>query len=295
MRISRSVHARRNGQKKSVRASGAQCPRAGRTDCVTGAHRRARRIHRMGNGGHGSARCLALAKQRSDGDFERGGEESSGVGGHLGDASLQTPNLETGPTLSLVDRGQLVCDLLTTEPLGHANLFDSTRHQRALVCHDTCVSETETFLKSFQTQNRKPAIALRSVVDLMQPDMDAFEEWSAQLGVPFEKVLRKAGVSDPDDARASRSRMKRGGAPRVRQALREVLTEYERQRDKPTEIGALMLGVEEWSEIGAELATLDAGRFLRVLGRVRNMVDAARRGREAEEELEVDDTPAKKR
>lgn len=116
---------------------------------------------------------------------------------------------------------------------------------------------------------------------LLAPDMEVFEEWSAQLGVSFDKVLKKAGVADPGEARASRSRMRTGGAPRVRRRLK-VLTEYERQRQQPTQIGAIILGLTDWHELGSELAEIQPHEFLRLLSALRARVESARTSKKAE-------------
>jgi hypothetical protein len=117
---------------------------------------------------------------------------------------------------------------------------------------------------------------------LNAPDMEILKTWSSQQGRPFEAVLKKAGVSNPDlGSRASRSRMRSGGAPVVRRKLQKVLLEYERQRDRPTEIGAIMVGLADWQELGAELGELDPGQFLELLAALRACVLVARSNKDA--------------
>lgn len=101
--------------------------------------------------------------------------------------------------------------------------------------------------------------------------MQVFERWAQQLGVKWESVLRNAGVANPKTARATRNRMKDGGAPRTRRQLMDELKKLEQQRSEHTEIGALMLAYEEWQDIGAKLARLDPAQFLRLLDRARTV------------------------
>lgn len=147
-----------------------------------------------------------------------------------------------------------------------------------------CVSETETHVQTFQTLKLKCAIPLAgSMVNLLAPSMETLKEWSAQLGVPFEKVLKKADVRNPDaGSRATRMRMRNGGAPRARSKLLAVLLDYERQRETHTEIGAAVLGLDEWHRLGAELADLEPRRFLDLLDGARKRVETARASRSAE-------------
>lgn len=128
------------------------------------------------------------------------------------------------------------------------------------------------------------------MANLLAPSMETLREWSAQLGVSFEKVLKKAGVTDPDSgSRATRMRMRTGGAPRVRKKLMEVLLDYEGQRERPTEIGAVVRGLSEWHRVGAELAELEPSRFLELLAGARKRAEIARASRNAERPFFADE------
>jgi len=106
---------------------------------------------------------------------------------------------------------------------------------------------------------------------------DRFESWANELGVGFAIVLKKAGVADPDDeGRASRARMRKGGAPRVRQNLFAILSELEKKRATRTSTGAVMIGVEEWAQLGRELAALEPTKFMQLLHGARQHVEVAR-------------------
>lgn len=236
---------------------------------------------------------LALAVKRCDGNAERFGVKRSVGSAHLGESVLEAPYAESART-------NLSAQPPATPPARLSNLLDSSRDDGArssvsgapgfgslsnalALTHEACVSETETVCNTFQEQKRNHAIPLASLMaKLLAPDMEVFEERSAQLGVPFDKVLKKAGVADPGEARASRSRMRTGGAPRVRRRLKEVLTEYERQRQQPTQIGAIILGLTDWHELGSELAEIQPHEFLRLLSALRARVESARTSKKAE-------------
>ncbi|HWU90533.1 MAG TPA: hypothetical protein VN253_24880 [Kofleriaceae bacterium] len=104
-----------------------------------------------------------------------------------------------------------------------------------------------------------------------------FELWAGELGRSWPVVLREAGVADPNTARASRARMRKGGAPEVRRALYNTLVEMERKRSSPTMMGKLMMGVEDWATLGRQLAALDPHKFVELLDSLRDLVDTARR------------------
>ena len=243
----------------------------------------------------------ALAIERCDRDLESVGDNRRGVRRDLGHPGLDAPDLEPGHRAAAFASGEQFSDaigeLLPAQLLAQPDLLDPARNERAFGSHIEDVSETETRVQSFQTRKRKHAITLAGfMTKLIAPDMEVFEKWAAQLGVSFEKVLKKAGVSDPDEARASRSRMRKGGAPRVRQQLFEVLAELERQRSEPTEMGAVLIGLSRWQELGAELAELEPQQFLDLLAALRKRVEVARDAqRAAAPFFESQPSPARRR
>lgn len=108
------------------------------------------------------------------------------------------------------------------------------------------------------------------MADLLYPSWEDYERWAQALGISFDKVLTEADVANPKTgSRKTRSKMKGGYHDeypvRASEQIRDVLTKYERKAKSPTEIGALMVGVIEFRDLGAEIASLDPGRFRRLL------------------------------
>lgn len=210
--------------------------------------------------------------EREDGDAKRGGVLGSSSSTDLGGSGLDPPHLEAR-------RPEFLGKSAPSQLLGFPDLLDPLSDCGT---HRQDVSESETVVQPFQTRKRKRAISL-GVPNLLLPTMEDFEHWSEQLGLKFDEVLDAAGVADPKDARATRVRMRKGGAPRIRETLLKQLSEAERKRKRPTEIGSLMLGIEEWTTLGAELAGIDADGFRRLLDSLRERVATAKKTQAADD------------
>lgn len=97
-----------------------------------------------------------------------------------------------------------------------------------------------------------------------------FEEWATQLGEKWPKVLQAAEVSPPN--RTTKKRLAEGTAPRVHAALLSALTDIERKRKTPTKIGRIMVGLQDWNELGRMLLERDPDGFARALDTLRGWV-----------------------
>lgn len=107
-------------------------------------------------------------------------------------------------------------------------------------------------------------------MDVRRLNQEDFEQWARQLGVPFEHVQRLAKVKP---SRATKMRLGQGGAADVRAKLLKTMTELEGHKTEHTPIGRVVLGWQEWCELGARFASLNASEFLAVLERVRKVVE----------------------
>jgi hypothetical protein len=100
-----------------------------------------------------------------------------------------------------------------------------------------------------------------------------YQEWASELGVAFDDVQRQAGVKPASEgSRASKWRAEQGGAPRVRRAVYGQLVALEKKAPSPTRLGAIAMGVEEWLQLGQQLAMADAKSFLQKLQEARQAV-----------------------
>lgn len=195
-----------------------------------------------------------LSKERSNGDAESAGILGGEISAQLGGASLDAPDLDAG-------RPEFVGKLLPTQLLGFPDLLNPLSDRGDVTrSHGIVVSETETLVESFQTRKRKTALSLTPMEPPPTLTMEDFERWAEQADEKFANVLKRADVSNPDDARASRARMRTpGGAPRVRKNLYAVLMEIEKKRDRPTKMGEAMIQLEKLREIGVKLARVAPG------------------------------------
>lgn len=110
-----------------------------------------------------------------------------------------------------------------------------------------------------------------------------FELWAAELGRSWPSILKDAKVANPaKGSRSSRARARQGGAPRARARIQKVLAKLERERDEPTEIGAVMTGLDEWNKLGDRLARANRSLFLQRLEALRQLVDAVEKDSEAD-------------
>lgn len=107
---------------------------------------------------------------------------------------------------------------------------------------------------------------------LLESPYDALVEWAAQLGVEWEQVKRETGLKDPNDGRTYRKRMKDNEGQEARQKIVDALSWRERERRHPTAVGRLMLGIEEWRQLGERIARLDPAGFEKRLQVVRDLV-----------------------
>lgn len=209
-----------------------------------------------------TSRDSGLSIEGGDGDLESISDIGHEIGRDLGGAGLPAPDLNP--------RGlEAASELTARELLVLAYLLHATGYKWA---HGNHVSLSDTPNKPFQESKRKTALSFASMPGLPLNEMSTYEEWARQLRKSWSDVLRDADVQDPSKARASRARMRRGEAPQVRRRLYEVLSEHERARKTPTEIGQLVMGMAEWTELGERLLTLDRERFLRSLESLRDLV-----------------------
>jgi hypothetical protein len=227
--------------------------------------------------GRRRSRGFRFPIQIGDGDLEGGGEGGGVFGGDIGNAGLDPPDLDPG-------RPKPIGESLTAHPLSDADLFDAARNDRAEFLaaygHVPPVSESETRVQTFHTQKRKPAIPL-GVAESEEAEKlhewwggwwERMEEWAAELGQSFNEVLNLASVADPKNARATRARTRKGLAPEARENLTRVLRGFEAKRSRPTRTGRVVLGVDEWAEIGRQLAALNPDTFLAMLDAARKRV-----------------------
>lgn len=61
------------------------------------------------------------------------------------------------------------------------------------------------------------------------------------------------------------------------ESLHKVLSKYETRRETPTEIGAVHMGLVEWSDLGQRLANANPARFLELLESLRRIVESVER------------------
>jgi hypothetical protein len=151
--------------------------------------------------------------------------------------------------------------------------------------HTSHVSVIDTQGKSYQPQIRNYAIALISIMmPWGAPSMDVCIEWCESLGVLPEQMFTDTGVTDPrGGSRASRARSRDPAKARLtRQKLVVYLKNLERNRDKPTEIGRRVLGIEEWEQHGEFLLYLDEATFFESLATVKQNVAILYKKHEAE-------------
>jgi hypothetical protein len=230
-----------------------------------------------------SRRRPALAKKRRDRDVKRLGIRSSDVDRHMRNPGLDSVDLEVGDA-------ELVGELLTAQFLDAANLSDSSGNKRKLALHPSVLSESDRAVNLISAHDGEG----RDTVDAMPGwahDL-SYEEcdlWRAAQRVEWDVLLRKAGVKSHKDV--IKSRWLDGGAPRDRAKIRAVLEDYEKK--VPTEIGATIIGLEEWFRLGEALAQ-DPKVFLEQLERLRDLAKAVtvaatarRKLREAETVMEV--------
>lgn len=212
--------------------------------------------------------------ERSNGNAERTSVLSGEIGTQLRDASLDAPHLDARCP-------ELVGELLPAQLLGLSDLFDPLGDRRdVLGSHATVVSETETPVESFQTQKRKTAITLEQMEPPPFLTMEHCEGWADQLekaGVKeaaWSKVLDRAGLADPDKARATRSRMRKGEARPSRIKLYDVLMEIQRKHAVRTKFGDAMANLQRWNEIGSELFKLAPGALADLVHRAEVVLEA---------------------
>lgn len=128
---------------------------------------------------------------------------------------------------------------------------------------------------------------------------ELFEQWAEDLGVEISE-LKVFGVDgkekDPPNLenRATRSRLREGGALEVRRDLYAALSRLENVA-KPTATGRMMMGVEEWAEIGRALADLNSDLFQNALRRAREHLEGAKALVAGAPDFEKKETPPEPR
>lgn len=110
---------------------------------------------------------------------------------------------------------------------------------------------------------------------LRTPDFETFKTWANEARVPWGDVLKRSKVTDPaKGSRMTAHRASKGGSPIARRKIFKTLMEIEVGLAQPTRTGTLLLGIEEWRDLGGRVA--EEGDGERFLGMLRALRDAER-------------------
>jgi hypothetical protein len=222
----------------------------------------------------GDSRGLGLAIKGGYGDLHDASDVSSELCADLGDASLDSVDLEIRDV-------EQVGEFLTAELLGLANLLDSASNKRRLGSHEPHLSETDRLRKRLSAQDVEAGDTVRDVKRTAHDlTFEECERWMSAVGYSddgrpdWARLLREARVKSHKDT--IKNRWLKGQAQRDRLKIRARLEEAERRRSRPSDFGGAIMALEEWQEIGARIAA-QPEVFHKVFARVRDLALEAER------------------
>lgn len=199
------------------------------------------------------------------------------------DPSLDPVNLEIG-------RAEAVSEILAAQLLGDPDLLDPPSYgRRRLRCHPSDISESDTPSNSQSTCDTEARDSL-GIVERQVSDL-SFEEaeaWMRDLGYmsgnkpDWKRLLQEAQVKSTQYV--LKDRWGKGQAPKDRQKVMQVLERAEQKRKERTPVGLRVLGIDEWTQLGAEIS-VDPDVFARELARLRALAGQVKKAHAARRAL----------